>query len=65
MTIKVSVEIEITGDAADDIVVDNLKQVGFAESAGADGGTHLSFDGEISGNDLAYAASMMRTMKRN
>jgi len=65
MTIKVSVEIEITGDAADDIVIDNLKQVGFEESAGAGGGTHLSFDGEISANDLAYAASMMRTMKRS
>ncbi len=64
MKIAISVQISVDGPP-DDFVVKNLKEVGFEEQPGDDGGVRLSFDGDISENDLAYGASMMRSLKRN
>ncbi len=65
MKIAISVKIDVEGGPIDEFVVNNLTQIGFVVEPNADGDTHLSYDGEISSNDLAYGASMMRSLKRN
>ena len=63
MKIKASVQIEISEGPADAFVVTNLKAVGFVEEPGAAGVLRLTFEGNLSENDLAYGASMMRSLK--
>ena len=62
---KISLTVQMTEDdgPADDIVIQNLKDVGFEIETGADGLTRMTYDGEISKNDLAYGASMFKSMR--
>jgi hypothetical protein len=65
MKIKVSIQVEISDGSADEFVINNLKSVGFAEAEGPADGLCLTYEGDISVNDLAYSASMMRSHKRS
>jgi hypothetical protein len=64
MKISVAVQVSPDEDPIDDMVIQNLKDVGFVEQAGTDGNMTLIFDGDISNNDLAYGASMCRSMQK-
>lgn len=65
MKITVSIQVEISDGSADEFVINNLKSVGFAEEQGPADGLRLTYEGDISVNDLAYGASMMRSHKRS
>ena len=64
---KVSVTVQFTADddPAGDIVTRNLKDVGFELRINENGYMCLSFDGDVSNNDLAYRASMFKRVQRN
>ena len=64
---KVSVTVQFTADddPAGDIVTRNLKDVGFELRINENGYMRLSFDGDVSNNDLAYRASMFKRVQRN
>ena len=53
---KVSVTVQFTADdaLAGDIVIQNLKDVGFEQHINENGYMRLSFDGDVFNNDLAY-----------
>jgi hypothetical protein len=63
MKITVDIHVSADEDPADDVVVQNLKDVGFEEQSDADGSTRLIYNGDIARNDLAYGASMMKSLK--
>jgi hypothetical protein len=63
MKITVAVQISADEGPADTVVVQNLRDVGFEEQTDADGNIRLTYDGDIGLNDLAYGASMMKSLK--
>ncbi len=64
MKITVAVHYGAEDEPADDFVVQNLKDVGFEQETDENGIMSLTFDGEISANDLAYGASMFKSMRK-
>jgi len=64
MKISVAITFDSDDGSANEMVVQNLRDVGFSEQPDADGNLHLTFDGDISPNDLAYGASMLKSMGR-
>ena len=64
---KVSVTVQFTADddPAGDIVIPNLKDVGFEQHINENSYMRLSFDGDVSNNDLAYGESMFKSVQRN
>lgn len=64
MKIIVAVHYGTEDEPADDFVVQNLKDVGFEQQTDQDGNMSLTFDGDISANDLAYGASMFKSMRK-
>ena len=64
MKISVAVVYREEDGPADEYVVQNLKDVGFEQDTDADGNMRLTFDGDISANDLAYGASMFKSMHK-
>ncbi len=63
---KVSVTVQFTADddPAGDIVIQDPKD-GFEQHINENGYMRLSFDGDVSNNDLAYGASMFKRVQRN
>ena len=64
---KVSVTVQFTADddSAGDIVIQNLKDVGFEQHINENAYIRPSFDGDVSNNDLAYGGSMFKSVQRN
>ena len=64
---KVSVTVQFTADddPAGDIVIQDPKDVGFEQHINENGYMRLSFDGDVFNNDLAYGASMFKSVQRN
>ncbi len=63
MKINVAVQIDANDGSTDEMVLNNLRDVGFVEGTDADGNACLTFEGDISVNDLAYGASMFKSMR--
>ena len=65
MKVSVTVQFAADDDPAGDLVIQNLKYVGFEQHINENGYIRLSFDGDASTNDLAYGGSMFKSVQRN
>ncbi len=64
MKISVAVQVSAEEEPIDEFVIQNLKDVGFQAEVDAGGNMNLTFDGDIANNDLAYGASMARSIRK-
>lgn len=51
-----------TPKGTDEPVIEKLRDIGFEEGTDANGAQAMIFDGDIGVNDLAYAASMAKSL---
>ena len=63
MKISLTLQIAADDDSANDTVLQNLLEMGFVDTTNAEGARELSYEGEISMNDVAYGAPMFRSMR--
>jgi len=62
MKINITVESNPADGSADEKVLQTLRDIGFTDETTADGSASLVYDGDISPNDLAYGASMAKSL---